>query len=463
MVVVCAMVAVAPTFLGSRWIYDPLLKRFEAGDFRFSAESVQLGWFSSTVLRGIDLSESSGEHLLHIDEVRNDRGLLSSLLHGRDLGVFQVIKPEVDIELLTETSNLERLIATLKKTAEAQPRKASAPPEINFDIQLIDASVRVAKPKESGEVDVLVVVPPFSVNIFYRGLDDHAQLQIAKTTILDQVALTPELLRLGIDRAIPLLAKSAWFKGNISLEIGDVRVPLETPLDSEGSAVLTMHNVTSGPSDPAVIAVLDVVAKLSGRNEPHELVFMENSRVAVKMSERRVSHEGLKFGLPRVDPRLQFASAGTVGIEDKSLDLNLTVPVPLALMARREEVRALGVPTMNVPVRGKLGEAVVDWAEMRGDGADILGMIRGKVAGDSPALAGALKTLEGITGGQTDQAIATGVELFKMLREARQATSKEKSSEEKDILPDGKESPSEDPKVDRPIFDALRGILQGKK
>ncbi len=463
-------VAFIPSLFGSRFIYQPLLQRFKAGDFRFSAESVKLGWFSSVVVKGIDLSETNGRHLLRIEEIRNDRGLLSSFLHGRDLGTFTIVAPELDIELLTEGSNLERLVSTLRGAVDekSKPKQVSAPPEINIDVQIVGASVRVAKKKELDAPEVLVVIPPFDVKIAYRALQEDAELQIAPTKLLDKVEITPELMRLGLDKAIPVLAKSTWFKGKISIETGDIRIPLESPPDISASGIIELHDVTSGPSDPAIVGILDLVTQLRGSRVPHELVFMDDAKITVEVSNRQVSHQGLRFGLPKVDPRLQFASQGKVGIVDRSLDLKLDVPIPLEQLARRDNVKALGVPSMELPIRGTLDKPQVDWTSMRGEGADIIGMIRKQVAEDSPGVGAALGALEGLAGGEADQAITATVELLRRLREARQAgregskipNSEDGPNAEPDILPDGAESKSPPEKSNRPILDALRGILK---
>lgn len=472
LLVVLAVIVLAfiPSLFGSRWVYQPLLQRFKAGDFRFSAEAVQLGWFSSTVIKGIDLSETNGRHLLRIEEIRNDRGLLSSLLHGRSLGTFTIVEPELDIELLTEGSNLERLVSTLRGAVDetSKPKSDSAPPEIDIDVHVVNASVRVAKMKESGPPEILVVVPPIDVKIAYRGLNENAHLQIAPTRLLDQVEITPELMRLGLDKAIPVLAKSTWFKGKISIETGDIRIPLESPQDTTASAVIALHDVTSGPSEPAVVGILDLVTQLRGSRVPHELVFMDDAKIAIDVANRQIAHQGLRFGLPKVDPRLQFASQGKVGIIDRTLDLKLDVPVPLEQLARRDEVKALGVPTMELPIRGTLDKPQVDWSSMRGEGADIIGMIRKQVADDSPGFGAALGALEGLAGGEADQAVAATIEVLRRIREARQAArdgnKKSNNSDnpngEPDILPDGAEPKPPSEKSNRPILDALRGILK---
>jgi hypothetical protein len=466
--VLFAVIGVLPTVVGSKWVYEPLLKRFEAGDFQLSVEAVRLGWFSPTSLRGIELSDSQGQHLLSIREIRNDRGLLSSLLSGRQLGQLVIDEPKLDIELLTDGSNLERLTDALKGSPNNSESRNSAPPTIDIDILLKSASVRVIKKEQPTISDELVVVPPFDLHVTYRALKENPRLDVEPTTILDHVKLTPELIQLGLDRAVPLLAKSAWFDGSISFKTGKIEVPLAEPQNSHGLAAISFHEVRSGPSDIKVLEVLNFIATLRGQSAAHEFVVVDGSTLEIQVADQRVSHRGLELGLPRIDSRLQVTSSGSVGLVDRKLDLALEIPIPIEQLARRDEVRALGVPTLTVPIRGNLDEPRVDWTAMRSEGANILGQIRERLSDEAPKTAATIGTLEELAGGGADEAIAVAIEVFRRLNEARheKKASSNKESSDGDILPDAKPgAQDEHPKQeesDRPILDALRKVLRGE-
>ena len=62
--------------------------------------------------------------------------------------------------------------------------------------------------------------------------------------------------------------------------------------------------------------------------------------------------------------------------------------------------------------------------------------------------------IEGLAGGELDEAIAAGVDLFKEMRDRRRA-----AKEAAEVRPVGDE-PAE---LKRPIRDALRDLLRGKK
>ena len=460
-------ILVLPTVLGSRWIYAPLLQRLEAGDFRLAVGSVQLRWFSPLVLRDLEITEKDGPVLLRIREVLTDRGLLASILSGRRIGRLEIIEPHLDIELLTDSSNLTRLVDSLAgKLGSGQlPKKTkSKPPAIDVDVAVKGLMVRV---QQADHDKPLVVIPPIDIVTAYRAADGVSKLHVEPTQLLKEVAVTPELMRLGLGYAIPLLSKSAWFQGRVSITTGPIDIPLDAPQESTGMATITLHEVRSGPSEPVMIQVLDLMAQLRGRQPEHEFVFIDGSKIDIQVANQRVSHTGLRLGLPRIDPRLQIASAGSVGLADRSLDLIVDFPVPVEQLARRDDVRDLGGPTIQLPIRGSLDAPRVEWSALRGEGADLLGTIRSRIADEAPGTAAILGGLEGLASGQADQAIGAAVDLLREFRKARQAK-KEPTSKEPDILPDinlpdtnlPDTAEPEKPASNRPILDALKKLLR---
>ncbi len=325
--------------------------------------------------------------------------MLGTLWGGRQIGRLTLVEPQVEIELLTDESNFTRLLEAIEgKFGGDEPAGRERPrprPAVAVQVDVVRMSVRVNR---AGEESPLMVVPSFDVSLDYRAIDGESRLRIEPTRLLNEVELTSELMRLGLEYAIPLLAKSAWFDGRVSIDTGVIEIPLDEPRKMNGTVTITLHEVRSGPKEPVVIQALDLLAQLRGRSAPHELVFINGSKVDVAMSDERVSHRGLQLGLPKLDPRLQFSSQGSVGMSDRSLELLVEIPVPVEHLARRDTVRKLGVPTVGLPIRGTLDEPVVDWASMRGESADLVGLIRGQLGSDAPAAAAILSGLEGVVG-----------------------------------------------------------------
>lgn len=440
-----------PTILGTKWIYQPLVERLAADNFDLSIDSVHLRWFSPLSFERIEVKQSDGMGLVSIAEIRSDRGLLGYLLGGRRLGRIEIVRPAVDIKLLADASNLERLIKAIEgKTKAEAGNKQQSKPRIDIDIAIIAASARVQR---DSVLEPLVVIPPFNLSLQYLAASGPSRLRVAPAQVLKEVALTPELIELGLGYAVPLLAESAWFDGKVSLDIDELNIPLEAPLQSSGNAILTLHTVRSGPTQPEIVSVLDFIATLRGQEPLHELVFVDGSQIAIGMQNAQVTHAGLQVGLPRVDTRLQFESSGSVGLLDKRLALKLEVPIPVEQLAWRDQVRALGVPRLTVPIGGTLDHPVVEWDVMRGESAELIGLIRNKLAKESPGTAAALGAIEGLADGKLDDTLAAGFEWIKELRDRRRAA-KEGAA---------KQPVGETPAVPKqPVRDALRDFLRAK-
>ncbi len=443
-----AFLAFLPTIAGSKWIMEPVIKRLAQDRFVLTTEAVRLRWFSPLEIRGIVIKQDGDVPLLTIDEIRSDRGLFGYLIGGRTLGQLEINKPTIDIELLANESNLSRFINAVRGSNDStEDTKPKSKPLFDIDIAIHQCSAKV---QEAATDAPLVVIPPFDVELSYQASQGTPMLSIASAAILQEVELRPELMELGLGYAVPVLAKSAWFDGKISLDIEASKINLDQPIESMGKAKLTMHQVRSGPSDPQIIQLLAVLAKLRGREPLQEIVFVDGSQIEVEMADQKVLHSGLQFGLPKVDPRLQISSRGTVGLVDRSLDLQVRIPIPVENLARREAVQALGIPTIDMPIKGTLDEPQPDWLALRGNTGVLLQTIQSQLAEDAPGTAAAVGVLEGLASGEADEVIVAATDLAKELIERRRAAKEAESN--------GETPPSSG----TPIRDALRGWLQNR-
>ena len=108
------LVLFLPTMLGSKWIYDPLLKRLANDDFELGIDSVKLSWFSPLEFQGITVRQTippdsepfSSAPLVSIRSIQSNRGLFGYLLNGRNLGRIQINEPKLGIALLEDGSEI---------------------------------------------------------------------------------------------------------------------------------------------------------------------------------------------------------------------------------------------------------------------------------------------------------------------------------------------------------------------
>ncbi len=94
-----------------------------------------------------------------------------------------------------------------------------------------------------------------------------------------------------------------------------------------------------------------------------------------ELSNGRVIHEGLVFGLPDLAPDLQIRSHGSVGL-DESLDMLVEIDLPLERLGSGPLAKVLGQQTLKIPIVGTLSEPRV---EFRADGQFIRDVMSGVV------------------------------------------------------------------------------------
>ena len=479
---IVALLGAVPSVLGSKWLYQRLVDQLAIEGFRLKVESAQFAWFRPLSLQGIELEQSDRSDrpssLLSIESITSNRSMLGYLLYGRDLGKLTIRKPKLDVEMLENTSNIEKLARSIENSSLA-PKSDQAKTKPKLDIQVVVEGLSVAVRRQDTDEE-LMVIPPVDLDLHYLALDGDARLIFAPTRLLDEVQVTQELVRLGLGRAVPLLAKSAWFDGRVSVNFDKLDIPLERPLYARGRAELTLHEVRSGPSEPIVVNIIDMIAKLRKTEIPQELVFIDGSVIQVQLADGRVEHRGVQVGFPKIDQRLQLSTSGTVGLVDRQIDLGLGVPVPLEMLARRESVQQIGVPQVTLPVRGTIDSPFVDWKSLRGESADLLSLVSAALGDEAPGTAALIDLASGVTDGKADEAIGAAVDLIKELR-ARRLERKARTNTEsqngslkqidgqqidgqeinaQEIDGSGKD-PTKTEAPRRPLRDALKNILGG--
>lgn len=461
LVMAVGFVFLLPSILGSKWVYQPLVDRLADEQFSLKIEDVQLGWLRPIAFRGLQLTVSEGDEsqdqrgsqLVSIKSIQSNRSLLGFLWGGRNLGTIEVIEPNIDIRLLENGNNLERIVRAIegKQPKDVSPSKKS-PPKMDVTIVVKGFHVSVTD-VDSGQP--VMVIPPVDASVSYKSLDVNSQVVIEPTKVLDRVIITQELVHLGLAKAVPLLAQSTEFDGSVSLECQRITIPLDQPEEATGSAQLTLHQVRSVPTDPTVLTCLDILGRLFQTEVPHELVFVDGSTINVEVGGGVIKHSGVRAGLPRVDQRLQIATSGAVGIKDRSLALDIELPVPLAQLARKQSIKQLGVPSITLPIRGTLDKPELDLNTLREDSAGLLSVMSAVLGKDSPLAGNLVGALSNVAEGQADQAIETGVDLVKeLVQRHHERVKAERESDSNDQ--DGQSS-----KKSRPLRDTLKNILRG--
>jgi len=99
-----------PALLSSRWAKDEFLRTFNQKiNGNLAIDNLQLGWFSSQKISGLEITDKKGEKILSIDQMWIPASLIKLLWNGS--GDFEVKNLEARIEWLTPSkTNLEEVL-----------------------------------------------------------------------------------------------------------------------------------------------------------------------------------------------------------------------------------------------------------------------------------------------------------------------------------------------------------------
>ena len=317
--------------------------------------------------------ESGAREPVQITRVEVEHGIAAFLLSGGDCGRVRVEGLEAHLVFDDERhSNVTGLIYD-PAIPDAAPPKESG---LRMRLEVEDARVRIEGPWSddpwiSDPIDV-------KLRLAKAASGTGSEWTLEPTTILASAKLEPGVAQGVLAYAAPILADATRSSGRFSLALDGGTFPVGVPEKATFAGTLTMHEVDLGPG-PMVARIL---ASLPGDLQvPPAIRIADDSRIAFRMENRRMWHEGLEFGVPLPrGRRLDLVSKGWVGLDDQSLDLALALPFPEGMPAERPMLSALGGKTISLGVVGKLGEPRVDFdGSIRNVAADVAADVIGGV------------------------------------------------------------------------------------
>ncbi len=321
--------------------------------------SARVAWAGPIVFEGVRVEpRDGGTPPLTVERVEVEHGLASILWSFGNLGRVQATGLEVDVVYDEgRRANLSGLIRRSDNGAStAAARRRPSPLRMRLEID--GALVRIAgpwsgEPWQSEPIDVTATLAP--------AVDGPwSEWSLAPIALLTDARLEPGVAQGVLAYIAPVLAGATRTSGRFSLRLDGARLPVGRPADGTLSGTLSMHEVVVGPG-PLVENLLESLPV--GLPRPPDIRIADESRVAFRLADRRVTHDGLEFGLPlaRTGQRLDIRSSGSVGIDDGSLDLQLKLPVPTDLPSDRPVLAALAGKAVSVGIRGELGRPRVEF------------------------------------------------------------------------------------------------------
>ena len=358
-----AAVALLPQWLVSAGGVRQLIVRSVPnlrGDVFVGAASI--GWFTPLEIRDIEFrSARSGPTPIRIGSIKGTQGLLEIIRKGGRLGLITVNDTELHLAYdenhvsnLQETVGIEPQTRQLSNQPESTPlpQQPTGPLDERVRIAVKDARVRIdgpwtSTPWESDAIDVEAVLNQYT--------DGTKEWALTPVTLLDHAQLNPSVAAGALAYAAPILANTTRASGEFSLVIDEARWIAGEEKKATIDGNLTLHAVDIGPGP----MVAKIIAALPGQlPAPPTVRIAESSKVHFRKSDRRIRHEGLAFGIPlkTSGDRLDITSEGSVGIDDRSIDLTLSLPIPDSLPTDRPLFAALAGKTIKASVEGTLDD-----------------------------------------------------------------------------------------------------------
>jgi len=336
----------------------------------------QIGWLGPLVLEEVTLVPRSGaRNPATIARIEGSHGLAGMLLSAGDLGTFRIQGLRADLVFdANRDSNLKGLFAPPAGAITAVPGQPTAAPESDVPPAELPSQPRLSPVRARIEVEdaVVRIEGPWSPEAWVSEPIDlraslataasggYSEWTIEPTQLLREAQLEPSVAQGVLAYIAPVLADATRTGGRFSLRLDGARLPLGAPLDARLSGLLTMHAVDLGPG-PLVTHILQ---ELPGNMQlPTSVRIADDSRIEFQLADRRMWHKGLEFGLPlaKSGSRIDLSSSGSVGIEDKTLDIKLALPLPADLPADRPLLGALAGKTLSIGIVGVLGEPKVSF------------------------------------------------------------------------------------------------------
>ena len=170
--------------------------------------------------------------------------------------------------------------------------------------------------------------------------------------IVEHAKLTPAVCASALGYALPPIANAGKAEGEISIRLGNNRIPFADTSKANVKGQLYIHKATVSPGP-----VVSEIAKLLGADSV-SMTLANESIVPVRVENGRVHHQNFTMKLGGYT----VTTSGSVGF-DNTLDLIADVPIPGSLPGIKNSpliAKALAGKRVKVPIKGTLSKPALD-------------------------------------------------------------------------------------------------------
>ena len=182
--------------------------------------------------------------------------------------------------------------------------------------------------------------------------------------VAERIRISPQMCTSWLKYLAPLMADATAAQGNFSVSLDQAVIPLDAPTAGQVDGVLEIHSAQIGPG-PLSQQLLLLAAQIKAISDgnllgapnapPERWLDLPQQRIAFRMAENRVYHQGLQMAVKDVVIR----TSGSVGT-DQSISLIAEVPVRDEWLSRSQYLAALRGQTIQIPIHGTLTNPKLD-------------------------------------------------------------------------------------------------------
>jgi hypothetical protein len=206
----------------------------------------------------------------------------------------------------------------------------------NPKIAIQDASFVLRAPQRK---QPLIDVDGINLNMQVNSVKSAHVLTVDPVEVFKKQKLTGGLTSELVHLIAPDLAGNRKVTGEMSLALSKIHIPLGVARDelfkrTEVEGKVGLHQVGVEAKSPLTQALIHLLAGMYGKHPSDVVQVIKDAEINFQLRDGRMCYEGLRTGMPEIDPDLVVTSHGSIGL-DETLDLH--VDLPRLDRARRKE------------------------------------------------------------------------------------------------------------------------------
>jgi hypothetical protein len=311
-ILLAVLIVVAPWIVAHTRLRDYAINAILASpSVTASSDSASFGWFSPLSVHGLHLNSTNNHVVVLVDDIASEQSPYQLWSSAPDLGMIKVDKPHVILELPPDV--------------QIQERHNRLEPTFAANIKDAALTVRLA-----GQDEPIIDVEDINMTARIEKAEEGRVLTLDPVVIFDRRKVSPKLASKLLHLFDPTMSDAPEISGEFSFSLDKLRIPIGIPRDQvvkrmEVEGKLVLQQVLTDVKNPMGQALVELVADMNGKDASDVVRLAHNTEIRFQVRDGRLHHEGLRIGLPDIDPSLQITSHGSVGL-DKTLDLYVDLP-----------------------------------------------------------------------------------------------------------------------------------------